>query len=442
MKQSGSADLALMGGGIPSWLYERMKKLSLAMVEAILAEYGQKVFLEKLSDPYWFQSFGAVIGMDWNSSGVTTAVTRALKDTINPHARELGLYVCGGKGSQSMRTPVELEAVGEKTGLDGTQLSHYSKLVAKVDNTAVQDSYQLYLHSFVVSQAGDWTVVQQGMNTNDSSARRYHWHSARTDSFVNDPHTAVCGSNQGPILNLVAEEADITRKGILKITQEQPDRMLREARKMVLPGYCGVKASDVNLKRLGSILWLAQEAQTEKFEELLLLQGLGPRTLQSLTLVSEVIHGTPSRFSDPARFSFAHGGKGGRPFPVPTRVYDEVIVSLRHAVDKARIGHTDKLKAIGKLSTLAQNAEKQFVEKDNLAELLKKKMRIPGSTAAGPSGVMPGLLAMGSCLYLTEELQKIAKDFKYLKQMMKYRRIRIESGGFQENKLVCFIQDF
>ncbi|MEL6277038.1 MAG: DUF763 domain-containing protein, partial [Bacteroidota bacterium] len=187
MNHSGSADLALMGGHVPSWLYERMKKMSVAIVEAILTEYGHEAFLAKLADPFWFQSFGAVIGMDWNSSGVTTIVMRALKASINPHAKELGLYICGGKGKKSILTPEELMRVGDQTGLDGTVLSKHSKLVAKVDNTAIQDGFQLYLHSFVVSEKGDWTVIQQGMKPDDKSARRYHWHSKAIDSFVEEP---------------------------------------------------------------------------------------------------------------------------------------------------------------------------------------------------------------------------------------------------------------
>ncbi len=375
MKHAGSADLTLMGGSVPGWLYTRMKKMSLAIVEAILAEYGSSALLAKMADPFWFQSFGAVIGMDWNSSGVTTTVLRALKDSVNPHSQALGIYVCGGKGKQSLQTPTELLRVGEQTGLDGTQLSQYSKLVAKVDNTAVQDGFQLYIHSFLLSKEGDWTVVQQGMNTQDHSARRYHWHSKNLSSFVNEPHAAVCGLNQGEILNLVAQAADPTRAGILQITREDPEQSLREIRKMKLPTHHGVKSSDVNLKRLGSILWLAQESQTSHFEELLLLKGLGPRTLQSLALVSEIIHGTPSRFSDPARFSFAHGSKGGRPFPVPTKVYDETITTLQTAVGRAKIGHTDKQKAIHKLSLLAQKAEENFVPEDNLDQLLEKEQR-------------------------------------------------------------------
>lgn len=375
MKHSGSADLTLMGGGIPTWLYDRMKKLSLVMVEAILTEYGHRAFLSKMSDPFWFQSFGAVIGMDWNSSGVTTAILRALKDSLSPHSKELGLFICGGKGKQSLQTPNELHKVGEFTGIDGDQLSRHSKLIAKVDNTAVQDGFQLYIHNFLVSEAGDWTVIQQGMKVEDQSARRYHWHSQDITSFVDEPHSAVCGLNQGRILNLVAKEADTTRQGIMNIAKEQGKKITQEMRKLHLPGYCGIQASDIDMRRLGSILSLAQEQQTQQFEDLLLLKGLGPRTLQSLTLVSEVIHGTPSRFTDPARFSFAHGSKGGRTFPVPTNVYDETILTLRKAVDLAKMGHTDKQKAIQKLSYLAQKRETESSNHETIQEVLDRERK-------------------------------------------------------------------
>lgn len=375
MKRSGSADLALMGGNIPGWLYERMVKMSLGIVEAILTEYGHQTFLAKMSDPFWFQSFGAVIGMDWNSSGVTTAVLRALRDSINPISSDMGLYICGGKGKQSLQTPAELVRVGDKTGLNGLQLSTHSKLVAKVDNTALQDGYQLYIHNFLVSEAGDWTVVQQGMNPKDSSARRYHWHSREIQSFVHEPHTAVCGDNQGDILNLVAAEAKPTRNGILDITQEQPEKILKEFPKMLLPRMKGIKSGDVNLKRINAILQLAQEQETQTFEDLLLLKGLGPRTLQSLTLVSEVIHGTPSRFSDPARFAMAHGSKGGNPFPVPTKVYDETITTLSQAVNMAKVGETDKNKAIKALSRLSQRMEDSLNNPQNMEQILEKENR-------------------------------------------------------------------
>ncbi|MEM6273533.1 MAG: DUF763 domain-containing protein [Bacteroidota bacterium] len=375
MKRSGSSDLALMGGGIPKWLFDRMTRLSLVMVEAILTEYGHQAFLSRLSDPFWFQSFGTVIGMDWNSSGVTTAVMRALKRAINPQGNALGLYVCGGKGKHSLKTPDELRRIGDATGLDAPGLTRASKLSAKVDNTALQDGYQLYLHNFVLSTAGDWTVIQQGMKPTERSARRYHWHSGSIESFVNEPHAAICGDHQGEILNLVDGQALPTREGILAIAAEHPDKILKEVPRMKLPRQKGVRAGDVDLKRLSGVLWLAQENQVAQFEDLLLLRGLGPRTLQSLALVSEVIHGTPTRFSDPARFSFAHGSKGGNPYPVPTKVYDETIETLSKAVRLAKMCDTDRQNALRKLSSLAQKAEDRITPQTQVEDLLEKERR-------------------------------------------------------------------
>lgn len=375
MKQSGSADLALMGGKIPSWLFDRMTKLSLLVVEAIIEDQGTKGFLSRMSDPFWFQSFGSVIGMDWNSSGVTTAVMSALKKSINPNSKELGIFICGGKGKQSTQTPNELLKIGDQIGLDANQLIRNSKLSAKVDNSAIQDGFNLYLHNFILSKDADWTVIQQGMKPEDRSARRYHWHSEKIKSFIEEPHSAICGKHQGDILNLVDKNASTTQNGILNILKENPNKMVGEIAKMVLPKSGKIHTKDVDLKRLGSILWLAQETQTTDFEELLLLKGLGPRTLQSLTLVSEVIHGTPSRFSDPARFSFAHGGKNGSPFPVPTIVYDETIQTLKSAVNRSKMGLSDKSKAIEKLGKIAQRAEENFEPNNNLDELIKKEKR-------------------------------------------------------------------
>lgn len=373
MKKAGTADLALMGGSIPYWLFDRMTKLSLPIVESIILEYGKQEFLRKLSDPFWFQSFGSVIGMDWNSSGVTTAVMSALKKSLNPHSKELGIYVCGGKGKDSLQTPNELVAVGDKTGLNGNELAKFSRLTAKVDSSAIQDGFQVYMHYFVVSDQADWSVVQQGMQTETSKARRYHWNSNSINSFVEEPHTAICGDFQGKILNLVDKQAKPTQLAMLEIAKENPEKMLEEIKHLTMPTYKDIKAKDVDLKRLGSILWLAQETQTQNFEELLLLKGLGPRTLQSLALVSEIIHGTPSRFTDPARFAFAHGGKGGRPFPVPTKVYDEVVDTLKHSVEKAKIGDTDKQNAILKLTQIAQKAEENFTPNDNFEALIQKE---------------------------------------------------------------------
>lgn len=373
MKRSGTADLKLMGGSIPTWLFDRMTRLSLPIVETILMEYGKKEFLRKISDPFWFQSFGAVIGMDWNSSGVTTAVMSALKKSLNPHAKELGIFVCGGKGKDSLQTPAELLRVGDLTGLDGKELSRSSRLSAKVDSTAIQDGFQVYMHYFLVSDEADWSVIQQGMRPENGRARRYHWNSSSLKSFVEEPHTAICGDHQGDILNLVDRNAKPTQTSMLCITQEDPTKILAEIPHMKLPNYYAVKDADVDLKRLGSILWLAQESQTQTFEELLLLKGLGPRTLQSLALVSEVIHGTPSRFTDPARFSFAHGSKGGKPFPVPTKVYDETIATLKTAVEKAKISSTDQQQAIKKLSELSQEAESDFTPKSGVQDLIQKE---------------------------------------------------------------------
>ena len=387
MKRSGSADLPLHYGYVPKWLAERMAKLGLAITESIIAEYGKKEFLRRLSDPFWFQSLGAVMGMDWHSSGITTSVMGALKKAINPHAMELGVFICGGKGKFSREAPKELLVIAERTGLDGQGLVRSSKLSAKVDNTAVQDGFQLYTHNFIVSDSGDWTVIQQGMRTGDKTARRYHWHSENIISFVEEPHTAVCGINQGEILNLTAKEAFLAKEGMMRITKEKPELMLHEIQQLVLPSHHDVRSEDVDLKRLGTVLWLAHDNHPENFEELLLLQGVGPRTLQSLTLLSEVIHGTPSRFKDPARFAFAHGGKDGHPFPVPLKVYDETIATLQTAVHKSKLGQTDKQEAIKALTKLAQQAEKNFIPNNNVHALIEKERddswRYDGRTVFG-----------------------------------------------------------
>lgn len=379
-KRTGIADLPLHSGTVPRWLADRMRDMGRLIAESIVENYGKKEFLVRLSDPLWFQSFGAVLGMDWHSSGITTSVMYALKRGLNPIAKELGIRVCGGRGKYSRETPQELLEVANATGLDGYALERTSKLCAKVDNTAVQDGFQLYQHNFIVSDEGDWAVVQQGMNPLAKSARRYHWCSANLRSFVEDPHTAVIGENRGEILNLTAQKARSTRSSILELSHEDPGRMMREIAQIVqpnasiivpaqtdlffptpdpivvstnrdcrMPAHHDVRAEDVDLKRLGGVLATAYESDPKDFESLLLTPGLGPRTLQSLTLVSEVINGTPSRFHDPARFSFAHGGKDSHPFPVPTRVYDESIRILGDSIEKAKLGNRDKMECLNRL---------------------------------------------------------------------------------------------
>jgi hypothetical protein len=373
LKRSGSADLPLHYGHVPPWLAKRMAALGLAITEAIILEYGKAEVIRRLSSPFWFQSLGAVMGMDWHSSGITTSVIGALKKSINPLSKELGIYICGGKGKYSRETPNELLRIADKTGLNGTELVRASKLSAKVDNTAIQDGFQLYLHSFILSNEGDWTVVQQGMSDSSSTARRYHWHSENLKSFIEEPHTGICGINQGKILNLTSNDADKTRQSMMDITTESPNRMLGEIQKLVLPNHHDVRSKDIDLKRLGSILWLAQEKKPGDFEELLLLEGMGPRTLQSMALVSEVIYGTPSRFNDPARYSFANGGKDGHPFPVPVNVFDETIKILRSAVEKAKIGNSDKQQTIKSLHQIARNAENDFVPNMDFEKVIAKE---------------------------------------------------------------------
>lgn len=377
MKRTGRADLPLHTGTVPRWLADRMRDLGTLIVESLLIEYGKKEVLRRLSDPLWFQSLGVVLGMDWHSSGITTSVMYALKRGINPRAKEFGLCVCGGRGTYSRKTPDELRYLGDHTGLNADSLIRASRLCAKTDNTAVQDGFQLYQHNFVLSDEGDWTVIQQGMNAAAKTARRYHWCSQTLQSFTEEPHTGVTGENQGVILNLTDKEARSTKEKMLEIIQISPDAMKKELnlifashkepelrfdtetdvadyqRTVSLPCRHEVKAEDVDLKRLGAVLATAYESNVKDFESLLLTPGLGPRTVQSLCLVSEVIHGTPSRFKDPARFSFAHGGKDGHPFPVPLHVYDESIRILKDAVEKSRLGNTDKVQCLRRLHNTA-----------------------------------------------------------------------------------------
>lgn len=366
----GHTDLPLHYGTVPPWLAQRMMTLGGSIVEAIVTEYGRTALLQKLSDPFWFQSLGCVLGMDWHSSGITTSVMNALKKSVNKRSEELGVYICGGRGKSSKETPNELLKIADKTGLDGTELVRYSKLSAKVDNTAIQDGFQLYLHSFILTKDGEWAVIQQGMNPLEKMARRYHWLSSGVKSFTEEPHSFIYGKNQGLILNLTNKEASSTKQMIIDLTKEKPERLMREVN-LILPKHHEVKAEDVNLRRLGAALALAHETDISDIESLLLLEGVGPRTLQSLTLVSEVIHGTPSRFTDPARFSFAHGGKDGHPFPVPLTIYDDTIVTLDKALQLAKIGKIDKSLALKNLYKVSENLEKNFMPNDNFDELLK-----------------------------------------------------------------------
>ncbi|MCR5064042.1 MAG: DUF763 domain-containing protein [Treponema sp.] len=382
IRNSGHADLPLHTGVVPRWLADRMMVLGTLITESLIDNFGVDEVLTRISDPLWFQSFGAVMGMDWHSSGITTSVMYALKRGLNPRAKELGIYICGGRGKYSRMTPGELLEIADQENLNGDELVRTSKLVAKVDNNAVQDGFQLYQHNFILTKTGNWAVVQQGMNTAEKKARRYHWCSTNVRSFIEEPHTAVVGDNKGKILNLTDSKAEDSRSSILEMSRENPDRVIKEiiqigkpasqtlflqgelfgelenkGRSIVMPSHHEVLEQDVDLKRLGGVLATAYESQPENFEELMLTPGLGPRTLQSLALVSEVIYGTPSRFNDPARFSFAHGGKDGHPFPVPLKIYDESIRILHESIEKSKLGFKDKSECIKRLHTTALHIE-------------------------------------------------------------------------------------
>jgi hypothetical protein len=359
MKRSGIADLPLHGGRVPSWLATRMTTLGTAIAESVIADYGRSEFLSRLSDPFWFQALGSVMGMDWHSSGITTSVMGALKRGLNPRASELGIYMCGGRGRHARNTPVELRRIADATSLDGTALVRASRLTARIDNNAIDDGFQIYLHSFVLTSDGEWAVVQQGMHEGRRLARRYHWHSASVREFTADPHTAIVGQTQGVIRNLVDGRAAPAQDALLAIAHEDPEKTLAQVRRLEMPAHHDVRRSDVNARRLGAVLALAHERDLRDFASLLLVEQLGPRTLQSLALVAEVIHGTPTRFADPARFAFAHGGKDGHPFPVPLKVYDETIGVLRRALEGAQVGHSEKLQGMQRLDALLRFVERR-----------------------------------------------------------------------------------
>jgi hypothetical protein len=380
-RRGGSADLPLHNGRVPKWLADRMTRLGAVMSEAIVHHYGRDELLRRLAHPFWFQSFGAVMGMDWHSSGITTSVLGALKRGLEPLSGELGIHVCGGRGKHSRATPQELIAIGQRVGFDGVGLAKASRLVAKVDSAAVQDGFELYLHGFVVTDEGHWVVIQQGMNGASRQARRYHWLSEGLKSFVEEPHTAIDGKRQGEIVNLTDRRANASRQGQLDLlTALGPERIAREVAlleggsaakevaaaaqeqlalpHLIMPAHHDVRAKDIVQPRLHASLAAAADRGPEDFAELLLVPGVGARTVRALAMVAEVVHGAPYRFSDPARFSLAHGGKDRHPFPVPLKVYDQTIGVLKSAIHKARLGNEEELAAIRRLDEQARRLER------------------------------------------------------------------------------------
>jgi len=354
MRKTGIAYLPLHSGKAPAWLFERMVKLAREILYLLCLEYGQKEILRRLSDPYWFQAFGCVLGFDWHSSGVTTTVCGAIKEALKDIGKEIGLFVVGGKGKTALKTPEELFNIGNKLGIEVTPFIKASRLSAKVDNIALQDGYQLYHHSLFFTIYGDWSVIQQGMNINTGYARRYHWLGEKVKSFVCDPHAAICSmKKENFVLNLVAKESEETRKGSVELLKENPEKLVKEWQKITtlhLPAHHQILISDIDLKKLKQNLIKAINASPKDFESLLGIKGIGAKTLRALSLIAEVIYGAKPSFKDPARYAFAHGGKDGHPYPVNRRLYDQSIEILKEAVNSAKIGYTEKIKALKRLA--------------------------------------------------------------------------------------------
>jgi hypothetical protein len=358
--RTGIAHLPLHYGKAPSWLFQRMRSLSREITLFIIDSFGVDEMLRRLSDPFWFQAFGCALGFDWHSSGLTTTVCGALKEGIKGMEEELGFYVAGGKGRVSRKTPIEIEEICDQRSIQGTPLIYASRMSAKVDSAAVQDGYQIYHHTFFFTQSGSWAVVQQGMNEKTRYARRYHWLSEGVRDFVCEPHWAVCCDQRRGGLNLVALESEKARQGITELSHEKPELLLEHGMKAVelcLPGDHSIPEEKIHLERLEKVFAMIYERSPENFEELLGVGGVGPKTLRALSLIAELIYGMKPSFRDPARFSFAHGGKDGHPYPVDQGVYDQTIQILRNAIEKAHVGDREKVEAIRRLRSFTETIE-------------------------------------------------------------------------------------
>lgn len=355
--RTGIANLPLHYGKTPPWLFQRMKKLAREITIWVVSEFGAKEMLKKLSDPFWFQAFGCVLGFDWHSSGLTTTVCGALKEGVKGLEYDLGLFVAGGKGASSRKTPAEIELAAPKLDTDPDKLIYASKMSAKVDTAALQDGYQLYHHIFIFTKTGSWSVIQQGMNEINRYARRYHWLSDDVKNFVCEPHTAICCDNKGKTLNMVAIESEEARDVTTFISKENPEKVIldiKKAQNLNLPSHHQVLLQDINPAKLHKVLLQTYETQPANFEQLLGTKGVGAKTIRALSLISELIYGSYVSFKDPVRYSFAHGGKDGHPYPVNKATYDTSIETLHKAISSAKIGQTEKKDAIRRLANWMQ----------------------------------------------------------------------------------------
>ncbi|MGQ9707678.1 MAG: DUF763 domain-containing protein [bacterium] len=351
----GIAQLPLHYGSTPTWLFERMKRLLRAVTQVIVSESGTFGLLYRLSDPVWFQSLGCVAGFDWHSSGLTTTLCGAMKEAVKGLEKNLGIFVCGGKGRASRRTPEELRLFAEMFGLDGEKLIWASRLVAKVDSAALQDGYQIYHHIFIGTTRGEWAVVQQGMNTVTRWARRYHWLSEGLKSFVVEPHTGIAGERSKPVLNMVAAEAGKARDATVELAAQHPNQTVKQLLKLSLPKHHQILKTDIAPSQLHKVLLKTYENPPADFAQLLLVPGLGPKTVRALALLAEVIYGAPLSFHDPVTYTFAHGGKDGYPYPVSRSDYDRSILFLEKGIKEAMLGQNEKLNALRRLERWSRN---------------------------------------------------------------------------------------
>jgi hypothetical protein len=352
-RRSGASELPLHGGRAPSWLFERMVPLAREILFILRTDYDSEEILRRLSDPFWFQAFGCVLGFDWHSSGLTTTTGGAIKEAVRGHEKELDFYVAGGKGATSRKTPMEITKFSERLGRDPQKLIYNSKIVAKVDNTAVQSGHQLYHHNFFFTGSGSWAVIQQGMSAETRTARRYHWLSENIQSFVDEPDELVCSDARGVKINFVADESRDLRSAMVSVAKQSPTKTMAYVKNvpvMKLPRRHQIEMEDINPNQMSKILLSTYENQPKDFEQLLSSQGLGPKSLRSLALVAELIYGTPASTKDPARFSFAHGGKDGIPYPVDRETYDKTIQILHDSLNRSKVNRSEKIRAFQRLA--------------------------------------------------------------------------------------------
>jgi uncharacterized protein len=362
--RTGVASLPLHTGRAPPWLFGRMVRLAREVLAHLVAEYGPEEVLRRLSDPFWFQAFGCVLGFDWHSSGVTTTVCGALKEAVRDRQADFGLYVAGGKGATSRQTPGEITAACEVLSREPDLLVKASKLAAKVDSTAVQDGYQLYHHTFVFTPTGSWCVVQQGMSNHTRTARRYHWLSEGLTSFVDEPHAAVCCDARGAHLNMVASESAAARVAVTELAAQPPHELLslfERVPSLFMPAGHPIGLADVDPGRLHKVLLRTYDQPPEDFTSLLGTASLGPKSLRALALTAEVIYGTAASTRDPARFAFAYGGKDGTPYPVDRATYDGTIEALRCAVGLAKVDRSERIRALKRLAAFAAAPTSQAI---------------------------------------------------------------------------------